>query len=213
MDKKAAAYIGIAGAFTMAVSDVILLGQPVSGSEYDIASLEAMANVDYLRAAVGTIEGLFAAFFICFGFWYVKSIFETVNKTLSLWLFVAFCSVFFFGGAFHAAYYFIASPPLDADGLSLIADEALNNFRIHLQTLSWLAVPGFLIGTVLFFKLASDGRFPIWYRFCNPLVLALIFLAMFWFLPAPYGGFLKPAFVNLAFLTFFAFSLKAAKGN
>ena len=55
----------------------------------------------------------------------------------------------FFGGAFHAAYYFIAVPGVDAGGLNLIQEKALNDFRNHLHILSYLSIPGFVIGTFL----------------------------------------------------------------
>jgi hypothetical protein len=69
------ALIGIAAALTMAVADVILLGQPVSGSHYNLASFGAMEHSGALRASIGSLLGLVAAFFICFGYWHLKKMF------------------------------------------------------------------------------------------------------------------------------------------
>lgn len=99
----------------MALSDVILLGQPVSGSQYDISSFGAMEHIDFIRASAGSMLGLVASFFICFGFWYLKSLFQEVNQKLSMLLFISLSSMMFFGGAFHAAYYFISVPGFGLD--------------------------------------------------------------------------------------------------
>lgn len=205
---KTFAYIGIAGALTMALSDMILLGQPVSGSYYDISSFGAMQHIDSMRAALGSILGLVASFFICFGFWFLKKVFELVNQKLSTVLFIALSSIMFFGGAFHAGYYFISKPGLSPDSYNLIPQIVLNDFINHLELLSYLGVPGFLIGSILFFKLSLDEQFPKWLRYCNPLTLSFIFLAVFYFLPEPVGGYLKPTFLNLATASLFIFSTR-----
>jgi len=204
---KKFALIGIAGALTMALSDVILLGQPVSGSYYDISSLGAMEHVDSMRAALGSTLGLLASFFICFGFWFLKKMFEPVNEKLSTVLFIALCSVMFFGGAFHAGYYFISNPGPSGESHNLIPQIVLIDFRNHLEVLSYLGVPGFLLGSIIFFKLSLDARFAVWLRYCNPLILSLIFLGLFYVLPAPVGGYLRPAFLNAATASLFIISL------
>jgi hypothetical protein len=205
---KKYAWIGIAGALTMAVSDVILLGLPVSGSYYDISSLGALEHIDPLRAAPGSMLGLVASFFICFGFWHLKKLFEPVNRTLSTILFVALSSMMFFGGAFHAGYYFLANGGMNGEPLNLVPQAVLNDFRNHLEVLSWLGVPGFLTGAILYFKLGSDSRFPRWFRFSNPLLVSGFFLGLFYVLPAPVGGYIRPTFVNAATATVFILSLK-----
>jgi hypothetical protein len=205
------AYIGIAGALTMAAADIILLGQPVSGSQYDVSSFGAMDHIDSIRADIGSTLGLVASFFICFGYWHLKKLFEPVNKNQSTILFIALSSVMFFGGAFHACYYFIANPGVAVDAPNLIPQVVLNDFRNHLEVLSYLGVPGFLIGTVLYYKLASNVRFAKWFRFTNPLIVSGFFLGLFYFLPAPVGGYIRPTFVNAATATMFILSLKASR--
>jgi hypothetical protein len=202
--KSALAYIGIAGALGMAFCDMVLLAQPVSGSAYDLSSFGAMPNVSAFRASLGSLLGIVCAFFICFGFWHVKQIFETDSKTQATVLFIAFCSVEFFGGAFHAAYYFIA-------GEHSLRPDVVARFIHHLEILSWLGVPGYLIGTYLFYRLASGKKFPTWFRFSNPLFIQGAFLIVFTLLPSPYGGYLKPTFMNVGFAVFFFNSLLAAE--
>jgi hypothetical protein len=204
---KLPAYIGIAAALGMAVCDMILLALPVSGTEFDLSSFGAMEQVGSFRADIGSTLGLVCAFFICFGFWHLKKLFEPVNPKLAMLLFIALCSVEFFGGAFHAGYYFLAGTAFSTTPMPLVPVTTLNDFRNHLETLSYLGVPGFLIGSILFFKLGLDKRFPAWFRFANPLITCGFFLVAFIFLPAPVGGYLKPTFINLGLAGMFMLAL------
>lgn len=206
------AYIGIAGALAMGASDVILLGQPVSGSYYDLSSFGAVVQVGEFRAALGSTMGMASAFFTCFGFWYLKRIFDPVNERSATLLFILLSSMMFVGGAFHAGYYFLSQPGLSGHGY-ILPQAMQEDFRSHLEMLSYLGVPGFVAGSILFFKLALNERFPKWLRYCNPLLLTLIFLAAFYFLPAPVGGYIRPTFINLATIALFLLALKAGNPN
>lgn len=196
------ALIGIAAALTMAVADVILLGQPVSGSHYNLASFGAMEHIGALRASIGSLLGLVAAFFICFGYWHLKKMFEPVNAREAHILFVALCSTMFFGGAFHAGYYFL-SPFVSG----VLPHQAQEKFIYHLIIMSALASPGVMAGNILFVTLARAPRFPAWFKLCNPMAFSVLYLGLFTILPAPVGGYLKPTFVNLATATFFTVCL------
>lgn len=186
----------------MAFCDMVLLAQPVSGSTYDLSSFGAMPHVSAFRASVGSLAGIIFAYIICFGFWHIRQIFESSHQNLSNVLFIAFCSVEFFGGAFHAAYYFIS-------GEHFLRPDVLDNFVRHLSFLSWLGVPGYLMGNFLFFRFASDKRYPTWFRFTNPLLIQGVFLLLFTIIPAPLGGYLKPTFMNVGFAVFFFSALLA----
>jgi hypothetical protein len=180
----------------MAFCDMVLLAQPVSGSTYDLSSFGAMPDVSAFRASLGSLLGIVCAFFICFGFWHLKEMFEPGKPRLALGMFAAFCSVEFFGGAFHAAYYFLS-------GEHFVRPDVLITYTAHLERLSWLGVPGYITGTILFFWFASDKKYPVWFRFTNPLVIQGAFLLVFTILPAPLGGYLKPTFMNIGFAVFF----------
>ncbi|HWB64474.1 MAG TPA: DUF6796 family protein [Chitinophagales bacterium] len=206
---KTAAYIGIAGALGMAACDMILLAQPVAGWNYGLSSFEAMALTPPLRVFIGSTFGLVCAFFICFGFWYLKELFEGVERQSALWLFVALCSVEFFGGAFHAGYYFISAAVTTNTGSGApLAMAIVQEYTHHLEIISYLGVPGFLAGAILFFKLALDKRFPKWFKFANPLISCGVFMAVFSALPAPFGGYLKPTFINMGLAAMLALSVR-----
>lgn len=198
--------IGIVAALTMAVADVILLGQPVSGSRYDLASFGAMEHIGALRASIGSLLGLVASFFICFGYYHLKLLFQPVHSRRAHILFVALCSTMFVGGAFHAGYYFL-SPYVSGT----LVHAAQQKFIYHLIIISALAAPGLMAGNILFVMLATDSRFPRWFKFCNPMALNALYLGVFYALPAPVGGYLKPTFINLATATVFALSWVAEK--
>lgn len=200
------AYIGIAGALTMALADIILLGQPVSGSYYDLSGFGAMSVVSMQRAQAGTLLGLVASFFICFGYWHLRQLFTPAHKAQAGLLFIALCSTMFFGGAFHAGYYFLALPESGPH----INTATLQQYTHYLELISYMGVPGFIAGSILFFKLALNPAYPVWLKYCNPLVITILVLIPLYLLPTPIGGYIRPAFINLATAIVFGLSLKAS---
>ncbi len=173
----------------MAACDMILLAQPVSGSYYDLSSFGAMGHISSIRAVWGSTLGLVCAFFICFGFWYLMQLFRNVSEKLAILLFISLCSVEFFGGAFHAGYYFLSDQ-------RLVPSVLIADYIQHLEWLSYLGVPGYIAGTILFYRLTLDPKFPKWFRYANPIVLHGILLLLFTILPAPIGGRLRSALLS-----------------
>jgi hypothetical protein len=200
-------YIGIAGAITMAISDMILLGVPQAGWEGDLSSFSSLAYVAMWRIRIGPLLGWVSSFFICFGFWYVREGLSSLHPRLPLIMFVALASMMIFGGAFHAGYYF-AGAALHEGNLKLY-----ESFVSQLKIMSYVSSPGVLIGSAIYsYLLASvPNDFPKWMKFVNPIVLQGLCLAVFSLLPAPIGGFLKPAFINIATIIFFSLHLWAEK--
>ena len=198
------AYIGIAGAAGMAVSDVILLSVPGAGWESDMSSFSSLAHVSLMRMTVGPLIGLVCSFFICFGFWYVGRRLAHLNERLATLMSVCLISVMFFGGAFHTGYFFAGRALWEND---MVLYKA---FISQLEIMSYLSIPGLLIGTGIYIYLTSfvPNGFPKWLKYTNLLVLQGVFLGVFMILPAPIGGYIKPTFVNLASLTFFIINLR-----
>jgi len=65
----------------------------------------------------------------------------------------------FFGGAFHAGYYFISKPGLSPESANLIPQVVLNDFTNHLEMLSYLGCGGFLSEVFCFLSLHSMKGF------------------------------------------------------
>jgi hypothetical protein len=178
-------HIGVCGAATMAVSDVILLGTSYAGWQTDMASYTVLAEIPLWRIELGSMMGWIASFFVCFGYWYVSRLHRTHHPVYARAMFASLSAVMIFGGAFHAAYYFYALYPTVA-------------VMARLQLMSYIAVPPLLLGAYLYDKLHVGHRL----RWANPLLLQAIVLLVFTILPAPVGGYLKPTFVNVATLLF-----------
>jgi hypothetical protein len=198
------AYIGIAGALGMAVSDVVLLSVPGAGWESDMSSFSSLAHVSLIRMTVGPLIGLVCSFFICFGFWYIKQKLSHLNERLSMIMFVSLVSVMFFGGAFHAGYYF-AGHALFAGDMRLY-----HSFISQLEIMSYLSIPGLLVSTGIYVYLTGfvPNGFPKWLKFANLLVIQGVVLGLFMIIPSPIGGYIKPTFVNVATVIFFIINLK-----
>jgi hypothetical protein len=198
------AYIGIAGATGMAISDVVLLSAPAAGWETDMSSFSGLAHVSLLRMVIGPLIGLVCSFFLCFGFWYIRQKLAHLGDRLSMLMFISLVSVMFFGGAFHAGYYFA--------GHALYAGDMLlyKAFISQLEIMSYLSIPGLLIGTGIYVYLLRyrPNTFPKWLKFFNLLVIQGIVLGLFIILPSPIGGYIKPTFVNVATVIFFVINLK-----
>ena len=198
------AYIGIAGAFGMAISDVILLSVPGAGWESDMSSFSSLAHVSLWRMTVGPLIGLVCSFFICFGFWYVSRRLAHLGERLSMLMFASLTSVMFFGGAFHAGYFFAGRALWQGDMVLYSA------FISQLQIMSYLSIPGLLIGTGIYIYLTGfvHNGFPKWLKFANLIVIQGVCLGICMLLPTPIGGYIKPTFVNVASLIFFIINLK-----
>jgi len=150
---------------------------------------------------------LVCSFFICFGFWYIRQMLAHLNEKLSMLMFISLASMMVFGGAFHAGYFFAGRALYEGNTI------LYNAFISQLEIMSYLSIPGLLIGTGIYIYLTGfvPNGFPKWLKFTNLLVLQGIFLGVFMILPAPIGGYIKPTFVNLASLTFFIINLRAAE--
>ena len=199
------AYIGIAGAAGMAISDVILLSVPGAGWESDMSSFSSLAHVSLWRMTVGPLVGLVCSFFICFGFWYISRRLAYLSEKLSMLMFICLTSVMFFGGAFHAGYFFAGRALWQGD---MVLYKA---FISQLEIMSYLSIPGLLLGTGIYVYLTGfvPNGFPKWLKFANLIVIQGVCLGICMLLPAPIGGYIKPTFVNVASLIFFIINLKA----
>jgi hypothetical protein len=122
-----------------------------------------------------------------------------------MWMFASLVSVMFFGGAFHAGYYF-------AGHALLVGDKSLYSaFISQLEIMSYFSIPGLLLSTGIYVYLTGfvPNRFPKWLKYANLLTIQAVVLAVFIVLPSPIGGYIKPTFVNVASLIFFILNLRA----
>jgi len=110
----------------------------------------------------------------------------------------------FFGGAFHAGYFFAGRALWQGDM------ELYKIFISQLQIMSYLSIPGLLFGTGIYVYLTGfvPNCFPKWLKFANLIMIQGVCLGICMLLPAPIGGYIKPTFVNLASLIFFIINLK-----
>ncbi len=119
-------------------------------------------------------------------------------------MFVSLASMMVFGGAFHAGYFFAGRALWEGNTVLYKA------FISQLEIMSYLSIPGLLIGTGIYIYLTGfvSNGFPKWLKYTNLLMLQGVFLGVFMILPSPIGGYIKPTFVNLASMAFFIINLK-----
>ena len=185
------------------VSDMGLMGLPVSGAELAELGLSAMesrpAGLIYLSSfGAIAILGLSAGGLILYEGLRPIGIRRALPPLL---LITAF---WWMGCAIHFSYGFIG----DAMQVRVQVEEAsAEALQMHIDNVvSYLFLPLWLLGIVCLtigsiwlavLVLKGETHFPRWYALCVPLFTILVGLGLSLVIPAPLGGYLYPAFIHL----------------
>lgn len=202
---------GIIGAIITGISDVILLGRPVSALSFFTLGTESMADIDEWRIAAGVFIGIFTLPFQVLGLVSVYFGIRNAGKFLSFIVLSVFTHAMFISVAFHMGYAFIASGwklyyRLGAE--NAIAAEIRDRFDFYWILMLSIMLAEMLIGSMLFvfIILRKKSLYSNWMVLLNPIfIFALMFLCII-IIPAPIGGFIAPAYLNLSMLTFIILS-------
>lgn len=186
-------YAGVLAALAASFFDVVLLGQPVSGWHYDIASFGAVEQATPLRVALGALGGMAAIFFTCFGYTGIYKRHEQYRG--SQMLFWSLCGMSVFAAVFHGGYYFL--PGQDTIPVFLHYTKR----ELCLLAVSVLSFGCALAAAQRIFVLTPPHA-PWWQKWFSPLLLYVLMFGVLYLLPAPAGGYIRPAFVNLGLALF-----------
>ncbi len=204
--------IGILGVLVTTLSDFFLLGRPVSGAMFFKLSTESMVEIAHWRITFGTILGVIALPFEVLGLAPLYYGLKLSGRILPIAVVIADAHALLMGVAFHMSYAFMGSgwklyynQSFDPE----IAEGLLDQYEGYWKLLLIIVLVDLLTATILFsiIILKRKSQFPRWMVIINPLISVLLVLPVVYFLPAPVGGYIAPAVLNIATLIFIIVTL------
>ncbi len=209
---------GMAGALLTMLSDVILLGRPVSAYTYFKLGTETMAGIAGWRITAGTFAGVIVLPFQLAGVLGVYYLLRPSGKALSAAVSIFLAHALSMGVAFHASYAFIA------EGWKLNYEAGfMSNPRVFSMLerfdLYWKIIIGIMfvdvcIGALLYIRAVRrvkphNKKLDI---LINPLSVFIAVLLVILFIPAPVGGYIAPMYANMAVFAFLLGIIRLASG-
>lgn len=199
--------IGILGVLVTTLSDFFLLGRPVSGAVFFMLSSESMVEIAHWRITFGTLLGVVSLPFEVLGLAPLYYWLKPSGKVLPIAVVIADAHALLMGVAFHMSYAFMGS------GWKLYYDQGFNpkieegllrHYEGYWKLLLLIVLVDLLTATMLYSIaiLKRKPLFPRWMVMINPLISVLLVLPVVYFLPAPAGGYIAPAVLNIATLLF-----------
>lgn len=202
--------IGIIGALITIISDFILVGRPTNAYSFLRDGTESMAGLAQWRITIGTFLGVVVLPFQIGGLIVVYYGLKPAGKLISLVVVAIAAHALMMGVAFHAAYAFIGS------GWKLYYETGLNNINIA-ELINKFDFYWKIIIIIMFGELALSSvgfvliiltrktLFPKWMAVLNPFCVYVFMFPLIFVLPAPAGGYIASAYLNLSTVVFFAF--------
>ncbi len=188
-----------------AVSDYLLRGgpTPVSGAEI---SLEALGAVPFDLIFAGSLLGAAVLPLWLAGLWPVYEGLRPAGVWPAAILVLLFGYGIVIASGYHGAYvlygtgYWLGS----MDEAGGIAGEAIERMLAHHDALMALMVPPWVLASVGFtlVVLLRRTHFPRWMSFASPILVPLT-MPLVGALPAPFGGYLRPAAGSAIWTLFF----------
>lgn len=200
--------IGIIAALLTAFSDVILLGRPVSAYAFFKLGTESMAELAQWRIIAGTFIGVFALPFQIMGAIPLYFGLKTAGRTMACVVFGTAAYAFIMGVAFHVAYAFIGSGwsmKHDISTSNEIVSKMMTRFDLYWRIIIVAIAAGLFVSSVCYVFLILTGKtvYPKWMAILNPVCIFLALFPLVILIPAPIGGYIAPAYMNLCALAFF----------
>ncbi|MDF2539095.1 MAG: hypothetical protein K0S76_2116 [Herbinix sp.] len=118
------------------------------------------------------------------------------------------------GIAFHMSYGFIGSS-WSYYYENKIPLEVVERYDFYWRILVATMLVEMIFASILYVILVLKGKslFPKWMALCNPLFIILYVLPIIFALPAPIGGYVAPACLNLSTMVFVGLSIIVIRRN
>jgi hypothetical protein len=205
---KALLLIAVCGAAIMSVSDMLLLGNPISGLQAFMHDVRNTVFIPYSRVVWGGMAGvLIGGPLTIAGYIALHRITRVRGGIQPMIMSGVFIYMVVMAVAAHLAYIYtgiaMKTDVLTGNATAVEFIFAQQNF-LRMVLMLFNVTPLF-IGSVLYMMIAAKGTttLPKWMLFINPLLLNAVFGTIALVLPAPVGGFIALPSFNLAQLVFF----------
>jgi len=204
----AVGFVGLIGVLFTIVSDFILLGRPSSSYEFFKLGTESMANIAEWRITVGTMVGVIALPFQTLGILPVYYGLKPSGRVLPLIFAITNAHALLMGVAFHMSYAYIGSAWKHYYD-DKITFDMVDRFDGYWKILFLIMLIEILFCSILYAVILMKGKtlFPKWMAILNPLFAAILVFLFLFVLPAPIGGVIAPAVLNISTMVFVGLSM------
>lgn len=203
--------VGVLGVLLTLVSDFILIGRPVSSYSFFKLGTESMAAFPQWRITIGTFLGILVIPMQLAGLLPMYYSLKFAGKVKALIVVLINAHTLILAVAFHVSYAFIASGwklYYEIGAGDAIALKLLKRFNYYWKILIIIMTIELLFSSIFYAVIILRGKtlYPKWMALFSPIfVLGYTYLIIL-FIPHPVGGFVAPAFLNLATLIFLILS-------
>lgn len=206
--------IGIMGALITIISDFILIGKPTDAYSFLKLGTGTMIGFPEWRITVGTFLGVVALPIQIAGLVVIYYGLKPGGKKLSLLVFIIAAHALVMGVAFHVSYAFIGSGWRLFNEIGVdnqLAAELMKKFDFYWRVIIIIMLTELALcslGYVLMI-LKRKTLYPKWMAILNPLCIYIFMFPFVFTLPAPFGGYIASAYLNLSTMVFFVLSTTA----
>ena len=204
--------LAIVGSLGVALGDMFLLGNPVSGKRFRELRLDALLRVTPRNMFIGHTLGVLVIPLLFFGIVQVYRALEPAGIAFALPPVMAMTYMLVVGAAAHACFAHLGGAMQFKERTESGLDSAAAELVKHHQRLLYPLFGAFLMMLIfssLWFAivvLTQQTAYPKWIALANPFFLFIALGLLGSFLPAPVGGYISPANGNISFAVFFGIS-------
>jgi len=201
--------IAIVGSLGVAIGDVFLLGNPVSGRQFRAQKLENLVHVSPKNRLIGHVVGVLMVPFAMFGVFQVYRGLQPAGQFYALAPTLIMVYSLVMGASGHACFAFLGGAfqlqKQFGDDTNADVDELVKQHRRLLNPIFGAFLVSLIVASIWFSIViwTQPTQFPMWIGFTNPFVLLVILGVAENFLPAPVGGYVRPANGNISLALFF----------
>jgi hypothetical protein len=202
---------GILGVSLTLISDFILIGRPESSFSFFKLGTESMAGFPQWRITIGTFLGIIVIPMQLSGLVTMYYGLKSAGKIKALAVVLVTAHSLILAVAFHMSYAFIASGwklYYELGFGDVIALKMLKRFDYYWRIIIVIMAVEIIFTSIVYSVIILRGNtlYPKWMALFNPMFVLVYTYLIILFIPHPVGGFVAPAFLNLATLMFFIFS-------
>lgn len=203
-------FVGMFSIIITIISDFILLGKPSNAILFLKLGTETMADIAQWRITVGTFLGVLALPFQIFGLAPLYYGLKPSGRVMPLIVVILNAHALLMGVAFHMSYAYIGSGwriDYKMHTGDNITSEIVNRFNYYWKLLIIIILIEIIVSSIIYVILVWKGKtlLPKWMAALNPLCIVLFVFPFVFALPAPIGGYIAPAYLNLSSLVFIGF--------
>jgi hypothetical protein len=203
--------IGITGVLLTIISDFILIGRPSSSNAFFKLGTESMADLSQWRITVGAFLGIIVIPIQIVGLATIYYGLKSAGKIKAIIIVLTTAHTLMMAVAFHTSYAFIASGwnlYYELGTKDIVAEKMINRFGYYWRIIIIIMSVELILSSAYFVFLILRGNtlYPKWMALFSPFCVLLYMYPVVLIAPKPFGGFIAPAFLNLATLVFFILS-------